>query len=432
MNITIIGSGYVGLVTGACLAELGNKVICCDNDAEKIKGLKKGRMPIYEPGLQDLVKANIRKKKLSFTGSIKEAVRASELIFIAVGTPSLKNGEPDLAEVERVAGDIAANMTSYRLVIEKSTVPIATGERIKEIILKNLKRKIKFDVVSNPEFLREGQAIYDFMHPPRIVIGIESKKAKETMVNLYKPLNTRLFITDIKSAELIKHASNSFLVMKISFINSLANVCERTGADILEVAEGIGLDPRIGKAFLNAGIGYGGPCLPKDLDALIKISEKAGYEFRLLQAAKEANQGQREYFLEKILYTLGSLQDKSVGILGLSYKPNTDDMRHAPSIPIIEALSARGLRLKAYDPEAMKKAKEVLGNKVEFCNDPYQACRGSDCLLILTEWDEFKELDFAKVKKLMKKPLIIDGRNIYEPQAMQKAGFTYIGIGRRV
>ena len=429
MNISIIRSGYVGLVTGACFVELGNRVICADNDVKKIIGLKKGIMPIYEPGLEELIAINAKKKRLKFTSSIKEAVTGSEVIFIAVGTPSLENGEADLTGIENVARNIAINMTGYRLVVEKATVPVETGKWVKHTIETYIRRKVKFDVASNPEFLREGQAINDFMHPDRVVIGVESKKAKDILANLYKPLNAPLLITDIKSAELIKHACNSFLATKISFINAISRICDRVGADVVEVARGMGLDKRIGRAFLDAGIGYGGSCFPKDVEAFINLSEKLGYNFALLKTVKEINQQQKIFFLNKIKDLLWIIKDKTIGILGLSFKPNTDDIRNAPSIDIIQALQAEGAKIRVYDPEAMQKAEEVL-DKVVFCKDPYDTCRGCDCLLIITEWDEFKELDFLKIKKLLKRPLIIDGRNIYEPKGLEKLGFTYVCIGR--
>ncbi len=429
MNISIIGTGYVGLVTGACFAELGNKVICADNDQKKISSLKKGIIPIYEPGLEELVTINVKKKRLSFTTSIKEAVHKSEVIFIAVGTPSLENGEADLTGVENVARNIAINMTGYRLIVEKSTVPVETGKWVKQTISTYVKQKIKFDIASNPEFLREGQAINDFMHPDRIVIGVESKKAKDILTSLYKPLNAPLVITDIRSAELIKHASNSFLAAKISFINAISQICEKVGADVVEVAQGMGLDKRIGPGFLNAGIGYGGSCFPKDVDAFINISEKLGCNFDLLKTVRAVNQQQKDLFLKKIKDVLWIIKDKTIGILGISFKPNTDDIRNAPSIDIIKALQAEGAKIKVYDPCAMEKAKDIL-DSVRFCKDSYDVCKESDCLLILTEWDEFKELDFSKIKKLLKRPFIIDGRNIYEPERLQKLGFNYISIGR--
>lgn len=430
MNISIIGSGYVGLVTGACFSELGNRVVCTDNDNKKITALKKGNIPIYEPGLKELITINTKNKRLRFTSNIKEAIASSEIIFIAVGTPPLSNGEADLTGIENVARNIALNMKGYRLIVEKSTVPVETGRWVKHTINTYIKTKIKFDVASNPEFLREGQAINDFMHPDRIVIGVESNKAKNILVNLYKPLNAPLVITDIKSAELIKHASNSYLATKISFINAISRICDKVGADVVEVARGMGLDKRIGAAFLNTGIGYGGSCFPKDLDAFITISEKIGYNFELLKTVKDINQQQKYFFLSKLKDSLWIIKDKAIGVLGLSFKPDTDDIRNAPSIDIIRALDMEGAKLKVYDPQAMQKARELLPG-VRFCKDAYQACRDCDCLIILTEWDEFKQLDFARIKKLLKRRIIVDGRNIYDPQMMKKLGFTYISIGRK-
>jgi len=430
MNISIIGSGYVGLVTGACFAELGNTVICADNNTKKIASLKKGIVPIYEPGLEELIVTNVRKKRLKFISNIKEAVKSSEVIFLAVGTPSLENGEADLTGIEDVARNIAINMTGYKLIVEKSTVPVETGKWVKHTIEIYNKHKIKFDVASNPEFLKEGQAINDFMHPDRIVIGVESKKARDLLASLYKPLNAPLVVTDIKSAELIKHASNSFLAIKISFINAISRICDKVGADVVEVALGMGLDKRIGKSFLNAGVGYGGSCFPKDLDAFITISEKLGYSFDLLKTVREINQQQKDFFLGKIKEKLWIIKDKTIGILGLSFKPNTDDIRNAPAIDIIESLRLEGAKIKAYDPCCMDKVKVQIKDGIKFCKDSYEVCRDSDCLLIITEWDEFKELDFTKVKRLLKRPLIIDGRNVYDPQAMKKMGFNYVGVGR--
>lgn len=429
MNISIIGSGYVGLVTGACFAELGNKVTCADNDKKKITSLKKGLMPIYEPGLEELVINNMKKGRLKFSSSIKEAVKNSEVIFIAVGTPSLDNGEADLTGIENVAYNIAKNMTSYRLIVEKSTVPVETGKWVKHTISNYIRRGVRFDVASNPEFLREGSAINDFMHPDRIVIGVESKKAENILLNLYKPLKATIVVTNIKSAELIKHASNAFLATKISFINAVSRICDKVGADILEVAQGMGLDKRIGPSFLNAGVGYGGSCFPKDLDAFVDISEKLGYNFALLKSVKDINREQKEYTLKKIRDCLWIIKNKTIGILGLSFKPNTDDIRNAPSLEIIRELQSEGACIKVYDPSTMEKAKSFLAG-VKFCKDSYDAARGSDCLLVITEWDEFKELDFSKIKKLLRRPVIIDGRNIYDPQSLEKLGFTYVGIGR--
>ncbi|MCK4648573.1 UDP-glucose/GDP-mannose dehydrogenase family protein [bacterium] len=429
MNITVIGSGYVGLVTGTCFADLGNKVVCADNDEEKIKLLKKGIIPIYEPGLEKLVKRNVKEKRLSFTTTIEKGIKKAKVIFIAVGTPPKKGGEADLSSVEAVSKKIARNIKSYKVIVEKSTVPVETGEWVKHTIKINNRKKVPFDVVSNPEFLREGSAIHDFMNPDRIVLGVESKRAEKIMTELYKPFKAPIIITDIKSAEIIKHASNAFLATKISFINAVANLCERTGADVLQVAEGMGYDKRIGRTFLNAGIGFGGFCFPKDLAAFRHIAQKLGYDFNLLKEVERINEAQKKLLLKKIKKSLWNLNHKTIGILGLSFKPDTDDLRYAPSLDIIKALQKEGARIKAFDPAAMEKAKKVL-KKVQFCEDPYQVAKGSDCLVILTEWNEFKELDLKKIKKLLKTPVIIDGRNIYEPKEMRKLGFRYQGIGR--
>jgi len=430
MNIGIIGSGYVGLTTGACLSELGNKVICVDNDKDKVGALKKGTMPIYEPGLGELIKRNLKSKRLQFSSSIKDAVRHSEIIFITVGTPALDNGEANLAGIEKVARAIALNMNGYRLIVEKSTVPVETGDWVKHTISTYIKKKIKFDVASNPEFLREGSAINDFMNPDRIIIGVESKKARGMLAELYKPFNAPLVVTNIKSAELIKHASNAFLATKISFINAVSRVCEMVGADVQEVSRGMGLDKRIGLSFLQAGIGYGGSCFPKDLDAFVKISEKLGYNFKLLKSVRDINEEQLGYVLKKIKDSLWIIKDKTIGVLGLAFKANTDDIRNSAALELIKVLQSEGAKVKVYDPQAMNKAKGELGG-LTYCPDAYSVCRGADCLLIATEWDEFKELDFARIKKLLKRPLIIDGRNLYEPEYLAKLGFSYVSIGRK-
>lgn len=435
MNISIIGTGYVGLVTGVCLADLGNSVLCADNDPYKIRQLKNLRMPIYEPGLEDLVRNNMKEKRLKFTANIKEAVENSEIIFIAVGTPSLENGEADLTGVENVAKIIARNMNGYKLIVEKSTVPVETGFWVTHTIKVNLPKsrrgRLAFDVASNPEFLREGQAIRDFMNPDRIVIGVESQRAKKLLLELYKPLRTHIVVTDIKSAELIKHASNSFLATKISFINAIAQICELVGADVAKVADGMGLDKRIGRAFLDAGAGYGGSCFPKDLDAFITIARKSGYDFALLKAVREINEGQKRHLVKKIKDALWLLKDKHIAILGLSFKPDTDDLRNAPALDIILQLQKEGAKIKAFDPRSMEKASRIL-SEVKFCKDVYETARGSDCLVIITEWNEFKEIDFLRLKRMMHQPIIVDARNIYEPQELKKLGFRYIGIGRTV
>ncbi len=429
MNIAIIGTGYVGLVTGACFAELGNKVICVDNDASKIRSLKKLKIPIYEPGLEELVRRNSRKGRLSFTQDIRQAVKRSTVIFIAVGTPPKENGEADLTGIENVACSIARAMDSYRLVVEKSTVPVETGHWVKHTIAIHKKKSVTFDVASNPEFLREGQAIKDFFHPDRIVIGVESKKAEGILKELYSGVDARLLVTDIRSAELIKHASNSFLALKISYINAVAKICELSKADIDKVAEGMGMDKRIGRTFLDAGIGFGGFCLPKDLDAFIRISSKLGYSFDLLKEVKGINEFQKEDFVRKIENHLWNIKDKTIAVLGLAFKPDTDDMRFAPSIDIIQSLQRHGARIRAFDPQAMGRAREVLKG-VRFCRDAYDAAKASDCLIVLTEWNEFKELDLKKIKKLLRQPLIFDGRNVYDPSLMESCGFTYICVGR--
>lgn len=429
MNICVIGAGYVGLVTGVCFADLGNKVVCVDNDKKKIETLKKLKMPFYEEGLEDMVKRNIKAGRLSFTDSIKKGIKDSLVIFICVGTPSRPDGEADLSFVEHVASEIARNMNSYRLIVEKSTVPVETGTWIERTVKLNIKKKIQFDVASNPEFLREGTAIRDFLHPDRIVIGVESKRAKEILLDLYKKIGAEVVVTDIKSAELIKHASNSFLAMKISFVNSVANICERAGADILKVTYGMGLDFRIGNAFLKSGVGYGGSCFPKDVDAFIHIAGKLGYDFSILKAARKVNEEQKALMARKIEEALWIVKGKTIGILGLSFKPDTDDMRNAPSVDVINSLIEDGAKIKAYDPQAMKKARPVLKN-ITYCKDLYEAAKDSDALVILTEWHEFEVMDLGRIKKLMKNSLIIDGRNIFDPEKMKKLGIKYISIGR--
>ena len=429
MRICVIGTGYVGLVTGICLADIGNSVICVDIDKEKIKKLKRGIVPIYEPGLEEMVKRNLSKKRISFTAEISEGVGNSEIVFIAVGTPSKKNGEADLCYVESVSRSVAKAMDGYRVIVEKSTVPVHTGEWVRRTVKLNNIHGVDFDVVSNPEFLREGSAISDFMHPDRIVIGVESEKARKIMARLYQPLNVPIVVTDIKSAEIIKHASNSYLALKISYINSVANICERVGADVEKVAEGMGLDERIGKSFLHAGIGYGGSCFPKDVSAFIKIAEEAGYNFEMLKSVESVNRMQREDLVRKIKQEMWVMNNKTIGILGLSFKPNTDDMREAPSIYIINKLQQEGAKIKAYDPAAGSRAKEILKN-VQYCKDPYCVAEGSDALVIITDWPEFNKLNLKKIKTLLNQPVIIDGRNIYDPEEMKKLGFVYKSIGR--
>ncbi len=430
MRIAIAGAGYVGLVTGTCFAELGNDVTCVDIDEEKIKKLNNNIIPIYEPELEELVIRNKKHGRLNFTTDLKKVIKESEIIFICVGTPPKSNGEADLSYVENVARTIAEVMDSYKLIVEKSTVPVETGEKVAKIIRAYNTHKVDFDIVSNPEFLREGSAVNDFMHPDRIVVGCESKKAKQIIQKLYEPLKAPIIFTDIKSAEIIKHASNSFLATKISFINAIANICELAGADVEKVADGIGYDKRIGRAFLNAGIGYGGFCFPKDAEAFIRISEKLGYDFKLLSTVQEINYHQRKHFIKKIEKALGIVKNKTIGILGLAFKPNTDDMRFAPSIDIITELQKEGAKIKAYDPQAMEKAKQILKNVI-YCNTPYEVAKYADALVIITEWNEFKELDLKRIKSLMRHALIIDGRNIYNQDEVKREGFTYLSIGRK-
>ena len=431
MNICVIGSGYVGLVTGSCFADLGNNVICVDNDKSKIVALKKGLMPIYELGLGELVKRNVKEGRLSFSNNLKEGVKRSEVIFISVGTPQKDNGDADLTYVEIVAREIALSMTSYRLIVEKSTVPVNTGEWVEHTINVFNKRKIKFDVASNPEFLKEGSAIEDFMHPDRVVIGVKNKLAADILTKLYKPLKAPMVVTDIKSAEIIKHASNSFLATKISFMNSIASICDKVGADVGDVARGMGLDKRISKDFLNAGIGFGGSCFPKDLAAFVHIAQRNGYDFGILKEVQKVNKYQKVSVIKKIEELLWNLPKKTVGVLGLAFKPGTDDLREAPSLEIIEMLKNEGVHVKVFDPVAMGKARAILGRDVKFCKNAYETARNSDCLLVATEWNEFKKLDFKKIKRLMRQPIIIDGRNIYDPKEMKGLGFKYAGIGRR-
>jgi len=428
-RVCIIGSGHVGLVTGACLAELGNTVICMDDDFKKIDMIKQGVMPFYEPELKELVRKNMETGKLSFSTSAEESGRNAEIIFICVGTPQKPGGESDSSYVEAASKRVAGVMDSYKVIVEKSTVPVKTGRWIRRTIELNRPNKYDFDVVSNPEFLREGKAIYDFMHPDRVVLGVENQRAADIMIDLYKPLGAPIIVTNIETAELIKHASNVFLALKISYINAIANICEKVGADVLKVADGMGYDRRIGRDFLDAGVGYGGYCLPKDLAAFIHVTEEAGCDSELFRAVQRINNSQQDIFVRKVKEALWNLAGKTVGVLGLAYKPNTDDMREAPSIQIIEKLQKERVKIKVYDPQAMQNASAILKD-VEYCKTPYEAAGGSNALIILTEWDEFKNLDLARVRSLLRQPVIIDGRNIFDPLQMSKLGFVYQGVGR--
>lgn len=440
MNIAIIGSGYVGLVTGVCLANIGHTVICVDNNPEKIRMLKKGKVPIYEPGLEEIMHACMKKKKLVFSGSIKEACKKSLVIFLALPTPPKPNGDADLTYIENASREIALNMDSYKLIIEKSTVPAETGRKIIRTIQLNLPKKFRkankilldFDVASNPEFLKEGSAVEDFMNPDRVVFGVESKKAEKILREIYKPLKTKILVTNTASSEMIKHASNSFLATKISFINAVAQICDRVGADVLKVAEGMGLDKRIGRQFLEAGIGYGGSCFPKDVDSFIRLSEKNGYEFGLLKEVRRINSAQIEGFLHLIEEKLWNLKDKTIGVWGLAFKPNTDDMRNAASIEIINKLKADGAKVKAYDPKAMMNAGPILKGSVTLCNDPYSVAEDADAVLLITEWPEFKDINFIQIRDSMRQAVIFDGRNALDANKLKSMGFDYFGIGRGV
>jgi len=429
-KIAVIGAGHVGLVTAACFAKLGNKVICVDNNRKKIIALKKGIVPFFEPGLEELLKKMVKRKKLSFSFSIAESAENSEIIFIAVGTPSKTTGEADLSAVEAVISEVAKAMKGYKLLVEKSTVPVMTGEWLKRTVNLIKKKNVDFDVAANPEFLREGSAILDFLQPERIIVGTESKKAKKLLAELYRPVKAPIIFTDIKSAELIKHASNSFLAAKISYINAVSQICEKVGANVNQVAQGMGYDSRIGRKFLSAGVGYGGSCFPKDVAAFVHLAEENGYNFNLLKAVQKINEEQIDFVFKKIKKMLWTLRNKRIGILGLSFKPDTDDIREAPSLKIVEKLLSEGAILQVYDPKAMKETKKIFPEPT-YCKNPYEVCKNAELLLILTEWEEFKNLDLVKVKKMLQKPYLIDGRNIYEPKRMKKLGFIYEGIGRR-
>lgn len=432
MHITIIGTGYVGLVTGACFSEFGVFVTCVDKDRNKIESLQKGIAPFYEPGLEDLIKKNINQGRLNFTTDIANGVRDSLVIFIAVGTPPRGDGSADLKYVEDVAREIASYIKNYAVIVTKSTVPIGTGEKIKKIISENLKEEIDFAIVSNPEFLRQGSAIEDFMRPNRVVIGTKNPQAIAIMKDLYRPLyliETPFLITDIETAELIKYASNSFLATKISFINELAILCEKVGADVNVVAKGMGLDGRIGSKFLHAGPGYGGSCLPKDTQALLNIASEHNLNLEILSAVIRANKNQLQWVTEKIKNALQDVKGQTIAILGLSFKPNTDDLRGTPSIPIIEELLKSGSLVRAYDPAAMNNAKKIVP-ETTFCKDAYEACDGADALIIITEWNQFRNLDLKRLFNLLKQPYFFDLRNIYDPQKMKTLGFKYYSIGR--
>ena len=430
MEICVVGAGHVGLVTAACFADLGNTVICVDQDKKRIEQLKKGISWFYEPGLEPLVVHNLKQKRLSFTTRLEDGVRKSKLIFIAVGTPPLPTGDADLTAVEEVVRKIAASATGYRLIVEKSTVPVETGRRVKEILQHSPKKKAQVDVASNPEFLQEGAAVEDFFRPERIVFGVETEKARALLEELYKPFKAPMVVTDIASAELIKHSSNAYLSMKISFINAISVICDKVGADVEMVAKGMGMDSRIGPSFLRAGVGYGGFCFPKDLEAYIHIAEKMGYDFKLLKAVKEINDNQRRILVQKIERHLWNVKGKKIAMMGLAFKPDTDDLRFAPALEVIDLLLERGAKIQAYDPQAMEGAKELLGSKISYAKDPYTAAKSADCFLLMTEWNEFKKVDFKKIKSIMRQPFVADARNMYDPKEMKRLGFRYVGMGR--
>jgi UDPglucose 6-dehydrogenase len=449
-KIAVVGSGYVGLVAAACFAELGYSVVCVDNDLERVAALNRGEVPIHEQFLPELLERH-RNHRLHFSGSLAEAVQACSVIFVAVGTPPKDNGEADLSYVESVAREIAHNINGYKVIIEKSTVPVYTSNWIRRVMLLTTQAECEFDVVSNPEFLREGTAVTDFLYPDRIVVGADTPRAAKLLRDLYSPLTSGSYYTSVdkipepdgvtlpppmivttaKSAELIKHASNAFLAMKISFINAVANICEEVGADIEQVAEGVGSDSRIGPRFLRAGIGYGGSCFPKDVAAFRAVALECGYEFGLLDEVMKINETQRQRFMKKIRTALWTLKGKKLGVLGLAFKGRTDDIRESPAIALVEELVAEGAHVTAYDPAAMTRAQETLGGRITFAESITQAAEGADALLILTDWDEFASLDLAQIRKQLRYPIVLDGRNLYSLEEMEAHGLMYVSVGRR-
>jgi len=431
MKIAIVGTGYVGLVAGACFAESGNDVMCVDKDESKVRMLRAGKMPIYEPGLEELVRRNRHESRLTFTTQLPKAVRASTIVFIAVGTPQGEDGSADLQHVLNVARDIARTMNGYKVIVDKSTVPVGTSARVREVVRRETTHP--FSVVSNPEFLKQGAAIDDFMKPDRVVIGAEDPRARDIMQELYEPFTRTgapIMMMDCASAELSKYAANAMLATRISFMNEVANVCEVVGANVDEVRRAIGSDTRIGASFLFPGVGYGGSCFPKDVKAMIHFSSQKDYDFKILKAVEQVNAAQKTRLVARMRAHFGSLKGKTVAVWGLSFKPRTDDMREAPSIPLIKALLAEGVDVQAYDPQATKVAKGIFGNKVTFAANNYDALRGADCLVIVTEWSEFRRPDFEKMRKLLRSPVIFDGRNLFTPEQMKQSGFTYYSIGR--
>jgi len=431
MNICVVGTGYVGLVTGAVFADLGNDVVCVDNDRAKVEALKAGRMPIYEPGLEEMVARNAGDQRLAFTTDLVAGIRHGDVIFIAVGTPPKDSGETDLSHVESVAAEIGRSMDRYKVVVNKSTVPVGTGELVREVITRHQPRPVEFDVVSNPEFLREGSAIEDTLRPDRIVIGAPTQQVAMTLVELYAPIERPMIITDLPSAEVIKYASNAFLAAKISFINAIANICEAAGADVRQVMKGMGLDPRIGGAFLQAGLGYGGSCFPKDTDSLVHTASTLGYDFAMLRAVVDVNRERAGHFVDLMVKALGPLDGRVVAVLGLAFKPNTDDMREAKSVEVVERLLELGATVRVYDPVAMDHARKTLPDGVQYCESPYEAAGGADAVALVTEWNEFKFLNLERLRGVLRRPVVFDGRNLWEPERMRRLGFEYYSIGRK-
>ena len=431
MKIAIIGTGYVGLVAGACFAESGNEVTCVDKDEAKIRTLRAGKLPIYEPGLEELVRRNRQENRLAFTTTLPKAVRAASIVFIAVGTPQGEDGSADLQRVLEVAREVAKAMNGYKVIVDKSTVPVGTAAKVREVIRRETTHP--FSVVSNPEFLKQGAAIDDFMKPDRVVVGAEDPRARDLMQELYAPFTRTgapIMMMDCASAELTKYAANAMLATRISFMNEVANVCEAVGADVDEVRRAMGADKRIGTSFLFPGVGYGGSCFPKDVKAMIHFASQKDYEFRILKAVEEVNSTQKTRLVKRMTAHFGGLKGKTIAVWGLAFKPRTDDMREAPSIPMIKTLLSEGASVQAYDPQAIKVAKGIFGNKVSFATKTYDALKGADCLAIVTEWNEFRRPDFDKMRKLMRSPVIFDGRNLFTPEQMKQSGFTYYSIGR--
>ena len=432
MKICVVGSGYVGLVTGACLADFGTPVVCVDKDQDKIAALERGEIPIYEPGLEEIVKKNVSEGRLSFSTDVSSSIQQSQAVFIAVGTPPKSDGSADLRFVEAVAQTIGENLNEFKIVVTKSTVPVGTGRHIETIVKEHRKNEQDFAIVSNPEFLREGSAIDDFLRPDRVVIGSRSERATEMMLDIYSPLrvtDTRFVTTDVESAEMIKYASNAFLATKISFINEVAHLCERLGANVETVAHGMGLDARIGNKFLHPGPGFGGSCFPKDTASIAHIARNVGLRFEIVESVLEVNSATRLRMVDKIANAVGELDGKTIGVLGLAFKPNTDDMRESPSISIIRALVALGARVKAYDPAAMETAREFLPD-ITYVHDAYSAAADADALVLLTEWNEFRKLELGRLKQLLNEPVLVDLRNVYQPTVMAQAGFRYESVGR--